>query len=56
MLLKGVKGGSGEIATGEITCRWLSKLLVTSSEIKDVVNNLERQAKLAAELIKVVEL
>ena len=56
MLLKGVKSGSGEVATGEITCRRLSKLLVASGEIKNVVDNLERQAKLAAKLIEVVEL
>ena len=36
--------------------RWLTELLVVSSEIEDVINHLEGEPQLAAELIEAVEL
>ena len=56
MLLKGIEGGSREIAAGEITGGGLAELLVASGEIEDVIHHLEGQAQLATELIEAVEL
>ena len=45
-----------EVAAGEITGCGLAELLVVSGEIEDVVNHLEGQTQLAAELVEAVKL
>ena len=55
-LLECIKGRSGEITGGQIACSWLAELLITASEIENVVNDLEGQTQLAAEAIKIIEL